>query len=80
MFTNIHEVALKLLGNIEPIGDSSENLERLINLQNTIELTEALINDIIVVARHKDSRTYSVAKIGKEADDFITRLKGRFSE
>lgn len=44
-------------------------------VKKLIELTEQLINDIILVARHKDRQEFSMRRAGKEANNFITRLK-----
>jgi len=48
-------------------------------LQDTIDVTEALIDDIILVARHKDRSEFSMSKAGIEADKFITMLRERLS-
>lgn len=74
-----YEVIKKLLGAIEPVGDSSRDKERLKNIKNTIILTEKLIDDIIYSARNKDSYEHSVKEIGNEANAFITRLKETLS-
>lgn len=76
---NIYDVAQRLCGMIEPQGETRIDEVRFKNLQDTIDLTEALIDDIILVARHKDRHEYSMSKAGKEADGFITRLKEKLS-
>lgn len=77
---NIYEVTQRLCGMIEPQGESNIDEERFLNLQDTINLTEALIDDIILVARHKNRGEFSMSKAGIEADKFITRLREQFSE
>ena len=72
---NIYEVTKRLCGMIEPQGDSNIDEVRFQNLRDTIKVTEALINDIILVARHKDRQEYSMSAAGIEADMFITRLR-----
>ena len=38
---------------------------------------QKLIDDIIIVARHKGRQEYSINKAGEEADRFIDRLRER---
>ena len=74
---NIYEVAQRLCGMIEPQGESNIDQVRFKNLEDTIDMTEKFINDIILVARHKDRHEHSMNKAGKEADKFIDRLRER---
>ena len=74
---NIYDVVKRLLGEIEPQGEANIDYIRLENLKDTISLVERLINDIILVARHKDVWQHSISECGKNADEFITRLKER---
>lgn len=74
---NIYEITQRLCGMIEPQGETNIDEIRLRNLQDTIDLTEQLINDIIIVARHKDRCEFSMSEAGKEADKFINRLRDR---
>jgi len=77
---NVYEVTQRLLGMIEPESDSSIDEVRFKNLQKTIEVTELLIDDIIRVARHQYRHEYSAKKAGNEANEFITRLREKFSQ
>jgi len=72
---NIYEVTQRLLGLIEPQGESNIDAVRFDNLQDTIDLTGRLINDIIYVARHKLRHESSMSRAGKKADNFITDLR-----
>ena len=74
---NIYEVTQRLCGMIEPQGETNIDEVRFKNLEDTIDVTERLIDDIILVARHKDRYEYSMNKAGKEADKFIDRLRER---
>lgn len=76
---NVYEVTHRLLGMIEPIGDSNVDEIRLMNLNDTIDLTNTLLSDIILVARHKDRGEYSMSEAGKTADKFITELRKRLN-
>lgn len=72
---NVYEVTHRLLGMIEPVGETNVDEVRLLNLKDTIDLTNALIDDIILVGRHKDRGEYSMSEAGKTADNFITHLR-----
>jgi len=74
---NIYDVTHRLLGEIEPQGESNIDEARLLNLKDTIDLTEQLVNDIILVARHKGRGEYSMNEAGVTADKFIDYLKER---
>lgn len=75
---NIFDITKRLLGSIEPYGDTSIDKDRLDNLIQTIELTEKLIDEIILVARYKGDALFSRNKMGTTADTFISDLRERF--
>ncbi len=72
---NIYDVTQRLCGMIEPQGESNIDEIRFENLQDTINLTEKLIVDIVAVARYKERNESSMSKAGKKADKFISDLK-----
>ena len=76
---NVFDITTILLGAIEPLGESNIDGVRFENLTQTIEITEDLIDKIIMVARHKDRHEFSMNKAGKEADKFIDRLRERLT-
>lgn len=74
---NVYAVTKRLCGPIEPQGESNTDAVRFENLEDTIDLAEKLVDDIIDVARHKYRGEYSMKKAGERADEFITDLKSR---
>lgn len=76
---NLYEVTQRLCGMIEPQGESNIDAVRFENLSDTIDLAEKLIEDVILVARHKDRQEASMKKAGQKADDFISGLRGRLN-
>ena len=76
---NIYEVTQRLCGMIEPQGESNIDAIRFENLEDTINVTEKLIDDVIYVARHKDRCEASMKKAGLRADKFITDLKNQMN-
>jgi fructose-1,6-bisphosphatase/sedoheptulose 1,7-bisphosphatase-like protein len=77
---NIHEVVRRLIGLIEPQGES--NIDETVdeNLRQMIMVTESLINDIIFIARHRSRHEASINKVGKRADNFISELERTLNE
>lgn len=67
-------VARALIGKIEPIGETNEDMRRLDNLQVAIAVVDAYLDDIREVASFKGSAAYSIDRAGKMADDFIRSL------
>lgn len=76
---NVKEVIDRLLGEIEPYGDSDIDEVRLNNLEQTIEVTEKLIDEIIIIASYKDRPEWSMSNMGVTANEFITRLKDKLN-
>lgn len=71
---HIYKIIQKILGEIEPVGESNEDDKRLVNLKNTIDVVYRLISDIENVANDKDRVEYSIKKAGKIAYDFRNSL------
>lgn len=72
---NTYEIVKKLIGNIEPIGETNTDAQRLENLKETIYLTNRLINDILEVAKNQTRQEYSILKAGIEAQIFKNDLR-----
>jgi len=71
----IYEVVKKLIGEIEPIGETNEDNKRYKNLEDIIKLTDKLIFDIEGVSIHKDRHEHSMKCAGKKASGFLKELK-----
>jgi uncharacterized protein YaaR (DUF327 family) len=66
-----HEIIKKLVGSIEPLGETSEDERRFENLKNFTNLVHALVLDLDEMAyRHKHSHEFSV----KRASDFASKF------
>lgn len=72
----IYDIVRKLIGPIEPLGDSSRDDKRLANLKNTIDLVDKLLGDISTVASWKNHYAGSISKAGKCAAEFIDAVHG----
>jgi hypothetical protein len=65
------DVVHKLLGPIEPIGESNEDDRRLKNLEATIEVVDRLLCDIGSAAQDADRVEHSMRVIGQRAKQFL---------
>ena len=78
---NCYEVINKLIGNIEPVGESHTDEKRLENIKQLTKLVDRLITDISDVARYnKDRQEYSMIEIGQHANSFLKNLKEALEE
>lgn len=69
-----YEVIKKLIGPIEPIGETESDEKRFENLQDWIQLTETMLQDLQTVAReNKNRREYSMKKAGEAAAKFLNQ-------
>lgn len=70
------EVVKKMIGNIQPAGDTNIDNERFENLKAMCELTDnliAAINDVAYSNKHRGE--YSIRQMAKYASDFLTDMK-----
>lgn len=65
------DIVRKLIGPINPVGESYTDEERLENLKQLCNLVESLLLDIDEVAFHKNRPEYSIKRAGDYADKFI---------
>lgn len=67
-------------GPTEPLGCSTRDAERLVNLKNKIELATKLIIEIQYISRSASSHEHSVSEIGHAASqgliDIDTEING----
>jgi len=64
---NTYEIVKKLIGSIEPYGDSSIDRERILNLKEHQTLSEDLVYDLIKTSRFKEFPESSMQTMGKDA-------------
>jgi hypothetical protein len=69
-----YKVIKKILGNIYPVGETYEDSRRLMNLKETLEVLDLLLEDIHKVSENKNRVEYSMREAGKLADDFLIKL------
>ena len=71
------DVVKKLIGNINPVGETNTDNQRFENLKEMCELVNNLITDIDDMAyRNKCSHEYSVKRASEYASNFLTKTVG----
>ncbi len=71
----IKDVVLKLVGNINPIGETNTDNDRFENLKVMCELIESLIDEVDDMAqRNKSAHQFSMKRSSEYADKFIREL------
>jgi len=71
------DILRKLIGKINPIGETNTDDERFENLKAMCELVNNLIVDIDNMAyRNKDAKEFSVKRAADFASDFLTKTLG----
>lgn len=70
----LYETVMKLIGPVQPVGETNEDARRLENLKNLIALVDTLLGDIDRVIPCKRRVEHSMKIAGKTADEFFTSL------
>lgn len=74
---DVYEVVRKLIGPIDPVGETREDERRFENLKKMCELMDQIHTDIDdVVTYNKNRVEYSMKKAGEFADKFLTETIG----
>ena len=74
-FIDIYNVITKLVGPIEPVGESNADEKRYENLQTMTEVVGELLADIKIVSRYVDRPEASMSKIGRYAQTFLKDVR-----
>ena len=65
------DVVMKLVGKVNPVGESHTDTERFENLVNLCELTVDLLVTLRTVAKMKNQHQHSIKYAGNYADNFL---------
>ena len=68
------DVVRKLVGPINPIGDTQVDNMRFEDLKTMTDLVDKLLTDIDAVIAYKDRHEYSMKRAGEFADNFFEQL------
>lgn len=71
----IYDVVKKLTGEIEPVGETTEDNRRFENLEAMIKLAKAIHHDIDYLAdEYSDSHEFSLKRVGSFANKYLDDL------
>ena len=71
------EIVKKLIGNIRPVGESTEDRRRLENLKSMCKLVQDLVTEIDSVGYDfKDTAEHSLKQASNHASNFLTKTLG----
>ena len=71
----LYDVVTRLIGPVNPIGETREDKKRLENLKILTGLVEELFSDIEQVALFRHRVEWSMKTAGKAAKEFMDRVK-----
>lgn len=71
---DLYPVVKRLLGAIEPIGETNVDEIRLENLKDTMYLVEKLMYDIHEVSKQSNRMEHSIGLAGRTANEFIKNI------
>jgi len=76
MVIDAYDVVKKLIGEIDPVGETNTDNDRLENLEAMTDLVNKLVMDIDSVAENKGHHAFSVKRAGEHADKFLSDVLG----
>ena len=73
---DVHEVVMKLVGPVEPVGETHTDDIRFENLKQLCDLVEELVDEINRVCPNKNRCEYSMKRSGEFAHAFLYKRLG----
>jgi len=71
----IYDIVKKLIGEIDPVGETNTDDDRFENLKETTELVDRLLTDINRVEyKNKDRGEFSMKRAGEYAKKFLDKI------
>lgn len=70
----LYDVVTKLIGPIQPVGETTEDEKRFNNLKEMTDLIDQLLTDVDRVASCKNRPEYSMKHAGEFADRFMDNM------
>lgn len=74
----LSEIVKKLVGPIQPVGETTEDCIRLLNIKELTDLVDTILGDISSVANNADRQEASMQTIGKHARDFLSDVRSTY--
>ena len=67
----VADIVMKIIGEIEPIGETHTDDARYINLLTLLGTLDVLINEVLDIAPDIYRSEYSIQRAGREVNDWI---------
>lgn len=71
---DVYMIVKKLIGEINPVGETNTDHIRFHNLQEMTQLVDKLLTDMNYVAQNKGREEFSMNKAGQFAGDFLDSI------
>ena len=68
----LYEIVMKLVGPVQPVGDTNIDSDRLVNLEKLMRLTNQMLNLLDDLASDADSSMASLNSSGQRAKTFLS--------
>lgn len=69
-----YDIVKKLVGKVYPVGSSEVDARRFENLEQTTELVDKLVDDLVDVVRTTDNGEHSIVKAKEYSKNFLKNL------
>jgi hypothetical protein len=76
----IKEIVMKLIGAVDPVGETNEDERRYQNLKALVALADELLHEINDVTYCRTRHEWSMARAGKYAFEELGKLADEYSE
>ena len=76
---DIHEIVKKLVGKIDPVGETNTDNDRFENLKVMTDLVDDLLTDINWVAQQNNRHEYSINRAGQFAASFLDEIVNSYA-
>ncbi len=63
---NMYEIVVKLIGWINPVGETNTDNDRFENLKESVELINALVSDLVAVSNCESDQRASLNELVEE--------------
>ena len=73
-FMELYEIVMKLVGPVQPVGETNIDARRLENMKELTQLVDQLLGQIENASRYADKAEASVKEIGQHARNFINEV------
>lgn len=72
---NLHDMVHRLIGRVDPVGETNEDANRLENLETMILLVDKLTFDLGQVCRENGAHMASIKKAVNRSREFLRELR-----